>query len=171
MVEQIYHTSCSDKKAPEHYWKDVGFIASLIGCRLQTAYDSTIEVSTSKEKFGEVRVYCQLAEDKKVYKKYTDKRKNERVVADMYDSLFSRKCIISDAVLYRETYRNFVSLMPKYEKAITHSADYRYLLLDKFDDFKSLFDSDEKFQELVSDDFCITDKEDLLNVMKSIYGQ
>jgi hypothetical protein len=143
----------------------------LIGCRLQTAHDSTIEVSTSKEKFGEVRVYCQLAEDKKVFKKYTDRRKNDLLVADMYDSLFSRKCIISDAVLYRETYRNFVAIMPQYEKAITHSADYRYLLLDTFEDFSKLFDDDQKFQELVSDDFCISDKQDLLKVMKSIYAQ
>jgi hypothetical protein len=171
MVEQIYHASCSDKKAPENYWKDIGFIASLIGSRLQSTPDSTIEVSTSKEKFGEVRVYCQLAEDKNVHKKYVSKRKNELFIADMYDSLFSRKCIVSDAILYRETYKNVVSLMPHYTKAITNSADYRYLLLDTFEDFKHLFESDRSIQALISDDFCISEKHDLLSVIQSIYAQ
>jgi hypothetical protein len=171
MIEQVYHTNCSDKKAPLSYWRDIQFVANLIGCRFQNTHDSTIEVFTSKEKFGEVRVYCQLAEDKKVLKKFIDKQKNDLSVVDMYDSQFSRSCIISDAVLYRETYRNLVALMPQYEKAIMQSADYRYLLLDSFEDFIKLFDDDQKLQELVSDDFSITDKQDLLNVIKSIYAQ
>lgn len=85
-VTQIHYTNWADELAPGHenYWWMVGTIAdwigyalegSIHGCRQEPQFLSTIAVRQTKEKFGEVRCYCHLADTSSVQKKYDEKVK------------------------------------------------------------------------------------------------
>lgn len=83
-VPQIYYGNWHAELAPGHenYWWMVGTIASWLGyalegsihgCRREPQFMSTIGVRQTKEKFGEVRCYCHLADTESVNKKFDEK--------------------------------------------------------------------------------------------------
>ena len=82
-IEQIYYGDWNDKLAPGHedYWSKVSAIAKVLaaqlefsihGYRAEPYFYSTIAVRDYKEKFGEIRMYCSLAEPYLVKRKYED---------------------------------------------------------------------------------------------------
>jgi hypothetical protein len=55
--------------------------------------------------------------------------------------VFTNSSLIRDARWYRNVYMKFISLFPKYEKAIKSAADYPYLLLNSEREINDYFDS------------------------------
>ena len=87
MTKQIYYSNWSDRLDPEHenYWEDISNISTMIGNDLIGPYQmnyyvkkdeyylnqiSSIAVLQTKEKFGEVRVYCRLGCEQIISEKY-----------------------------------------------------------------------------------------------------
>lgn len=88
MVKQIYYSNWSNKleEGHENYWSDISDISIMIGNDLIGPYQmnyylskeddylkqlSSIAVLQTKEKFGEVRVYCRLGCESIIQKKYS----------------------------------------------------------------------------------------------------
>ena len=88
MTEQIYYSNWGDKLKPGHesYWDDISSLSSMIGNDLISPYQmnyflkegedylrqsSSIAVIQTKEKFGQVRVYCRLGCNSIISKKYS----------------------------------------------------------------------------------------------------
>jgi hypothetical protein len=89
MVEQVYYSNWSDKLEVGHddYWSDISNLSVMIGNDLIGPYQmnyflsadddylkqiSSIAVIQTKEKFGEVRVYCRLGCKFIIQKKYSN---------------------------------------------------------------------------------------------------
>ncbi len=87
MEDQVYYSNWSDvlSSGHENYWDDINDISIMIGNDLIGPYQmnyylekndsylkqlSSIAVLQTKEKFGEVRVYCMLACDSIISEKY-----------------------------------------------------------------------------------------------------
>lgn len=81
MIEQAHYHHWDDQLSPgdENYWWMIGTIAewigyalegSIHGCYSEPYYMSTIAVAQTKEKFGEVRAYCTLAQSSAVQRFY-----------------------------------------------------------------------------------------------------
>jgi hypothetical protein len=145
------HSNWGDKKAPKDYFSNVGSIASIISSLLMApsegyspAFYSTIQVHQSKEKFGAVRVYCELCSLEKVKLIY----KTDKVTMEMLEAAASH---------YRYVYKQVISLFPQYKQAITSAADYPALLLDSKEEYLQLvgkyhtgFDDSEEVQEMLT---------------------
>lgn len=88
MVDQIYYSNWSNelKEGHENYWSDISDISVMIGNDLIGPYQmnyylskdddylkqlSSIAVLQTKEKFGEVRVYCRLGCETIIQNKYS----------------------------------------------------------------------------------------------------
>lgn len=87
MVEQVYYSNWGQtlEEGHKNYWEDIGDIAQMIGNDLISPYQmnyyipegedylkqmSSIAVLQTKEKFGEVRVYCSIGCESIISKKY-----------------------------------------------------------------------------------------------------
>lgn len=90
----------------------------------------TIQVDQAKEKFGELRVYCHLADNDLITNRLKYPLTEENKKLRLY----------SDAVYYRRTYRSMIDLVPHYRDALVHSADYSELVeCDTKEDFERFF--------------------------------
>lgn len=93
-------------------------------------WSSTIDVLQHKSKFGQVCVYCTLAETNLV---------NESWAAHGNDGEPSQEfrlaCLLADAQTYRSVYFNFVALAPQHREAIIARADFGYLLYESVEAF------------------------------------
>ena len=175
-VEQIYYSNWSQelKKGHEDYWHTISLIAKWIGNslessrrtpQLKTSWNSTIGVAKTKEKFGQVRVYCYFAIEKAVNKEYKRlkkkvKRQNKHffeweksgrkrsMMKKEYEigkyplkipdiSEFTSECYFRDLKYYRSVYLEAFNLWPQYEKAIRHGADL----------CEYLFESEEELEQ------------------------
>jgi len=87
-MEQVYYSNWGDELSPGHenYWKDISDISIMIGNDLISPFQrnyhldeeddylnqmSSIVVLQTKEKFGEVRVYCRLGSEYIISKEYS----------------------------------------------------------------------------------------------------
>ncbi len=146
-VEQIFYNMWGKEK-PEHasYFSDIEAIAEWIAWGLEaqqtgyglTAYQySTISVYQHKEKFGTVRVYCNLAESGKVKRAWERVLRQWRKKADGSPrpsrEEFKRNCVLSDMRWYRTVYAKAIASWPHYEDAIKISADMDILLMSEED--------------------------------------
>lgn len=144
---------------PEHsnYWHDIGSIAEVIAFMLEAQQSgwkadafqySTIAVQQFKEKFGECRVYVQIADRRKVDTAYNRlkeaiqeaRTKQEENVYPKSRPIrelptleeYTKECILKDYTWYRYCYRTIISLMPQYEDVIIGGSDYEeFLYKDK----------------------------------------
>lgn len=85
---------------------------------------STIAVHQTKDKFGEVVVYCGLADEGEVLNKW-----HEGCNVGPPSKSFIEKCWTHDARLYRARYLEMIELVPQHEAAIRARPDYPYLLV------------------------------------------
>lgn len=116
----------------------VGIVAAFIAARLQYPVPSsnssnprisTIKVHQHKSKFGQVRVYCYLADTEQVRQAWaesSDWTDSDEVPADFRD-----RCLINDAMHYRRCYFEMASLVPKRQDAMFSPADFPELLFQK----------------------------------------
>jgi hypothetical protein len=96
---------------------------------------STIHVDQHKEKFWYVRVYCRLADDSLVTKKWLAERRQE-ADGEVPSAEFRERCLHHDAIHYRVVHRDMARLVhPRLHKRILSQADYFELL---YDDVNSL---------------------------------
>lgn len=136
-------------------------IAAFIAARLRYPYPSingqgnpwvsTISVDQHKEKFWQVRVYCELAEPALIKEKwqwlkarqrriesgekfYRVHTQPEQIVADDPTPEFIARCLKSDAIYYREVYRDMLALRPTARDALFDGADHKELLYDSIED-------------------------------------
>jgi len=93
-TEQVYYSDWNDKLAPGHedYWNKISIIAEWIGYALEASISgyspmwnhlATITVQQTKEKFGQARVYTNLATHEHVEQQWKEdltdaKEKNNR---------------------------------------------------------------------------------------------
>ena len=138
-IKQIRYSDWGQILEPEHknYWADIQSIASLIALHLefyQTSFiriktdnketryitdkRTTIVVSQYKEKFGEIRVYCHLADPNLINEKYNSNKFNRMSLED-----FRELCYVQDIIHYRNTYFIFRDLMPQYWSVMFSGAD------------------------------------------------
>jgi hypothetical protein len=183
-VKQIYYSNWSEKlnEGHETYWQTLPLIAEWIGNSLESCrrlaghkpcWVSTIGVSQTKEKFGQVRVYCYFAMESAVSKKYKRlkkkiKKQNEGYykwlktnqcspwIKKKYESgeypieipdisEFTKECYFKDLKYYRSVYFDAFKLWPQYEKAIRSGADlFEYL-------FETNKDLDEYYNNLINE--------------------
>lgn len=132
-VSQIKFSHVGQQGATSQYWRDIATIAAFVAARLQYSrprcndlYDkyptprmSTIRVDAHKEKWGEVRVYCTLADTDEVAAKWREEKNSGEVTAE-----FKTTCRVTDAKIYRRAYLDMVELVPHYRDAIVTSADH-----------------------------------------------
>ena len=182
-VKQIYYSNWSEKlnEGHETYWQTLSLIAEWIGNSLESCrrtaghkpfWDSTIGVSQTKEKFGQVRVYCYFAMDSAVNRKYKRLKKDTKKQNEEYHkwintshcspwmkkeyesgkypikipdiSEFTKECYFKDLKYYRKVYFDAFKLWPQYEKAIRNGADLSEYL---FETDKEL---DEHYNNLIN---------------------
>ena len=175
---QVFYSNWSQKlkKGDENYWWTIATIADWIGHALegsrripgqQPIWASTIGVVQTKEKFGQVRVYCYFALSEAVeaeYKLYVSNIKEENskyydwkssgqqahIKKEEYESGkypiklktiedFSQECYFKDLRHYREVYYEAFKLWPQYESAIRAGADFSEYLLE-LDEVDAYFD-------------------------------
>ena len=180
MIEQIYYSNWSEKleKGHEDYWHIIGTIAEWIGNTLEgcrrtagnkPSWISTIGVSQTKEKFGQVRVYCYFAMDSAVNKEYKHLKKNIKKQNEGYYnwvetsrcdpwarkeyesgeypikipdiSEFTKECYFKDLKYYRKVYFDAFELWPQYEKAIRNGADLHEYLFETEEELDQYYDS------------------------------
>ena len=110
-------TDASNRGDP--YWQRVQDAATLISSYMQVE-SKTISVSCCKEKFGRVRVYCELAEGQLLHDLFGREPTLEE----------ARSTAIEDCSIYSEAYRLAVSLAPDLKTAITQDADYQEILAE-----------------------------------------
>lgn len=129
--------------------KKISIIAELIGCALTVCpHDTprpscltTIAVHQSKNKFGEVRVYCHLADPDLVKKSWDSMSDSDREKRGAYDD-HAKKRLVTDAHRYRVVYRSVaLGLFPQFYWAIRRSADYPVLLCESREELDELLDS------------------------------
>ena len=177
--KQIYYSNWSDQLEDQHvdYWWSIASIAEWIGNALEssrrrssvpTSWLSTIGVSQTKEKFGEVRVYCHLALPSAVEEKYNqevEKIKKQNIeyhnwvvtkkcplymekryktgpyplkIPDLYE--FTQECYLNDLKYYRRIYIDAFRLWPQYEAAIRGGADLMEYLFENEDEVDEHYD-------------------------------
>ena len=150
--DQIKFVSWSDASAPKQYWNDISAIAMFISSALQEVVPpsnlsrsmrlirstrSTIKVQQHKEKFGEVRVYCEFAHKDLVKDLWLQHGNAPEPTQE-----FVKSCFVHDAVVYRDVYRQMVDLVPHYKNAIVQSADYPELLFDTKEELQAFLKRD-----------------------------
>ena len=125
-------SNLSNSKHLNYFW-DIQAIAHYIAMDLEAFTSmrgkddsymlgkaSSIIVDSFKEKFGVVRVYCQLAQRDVLEREWTMGAKEKY---DNFDE-FVRKSYLTDAQLYRRAYLTAVDMWPQYEDAILACPDY-----------------------------------------------
>ncbi len=182
-VKQIYYSNWSQEleKGHENYWEMINTIAHWIGNSLEATrrttgskpmWESTIGVSQTKEKFGQVRVYCYFAIDSAVNKEYKRLKKSIKQQNEDYYrwkntgqcdfwkkkdynsgkypiktpdlSEFTKECYFKDLKYYRKVYFDAFKLWPQYEKAIRSGADLSEYL------FETEEELDQHYETLIS---------------------
>lgn len=146
-VRQIRFSDAANKRAPKEYWQHISNIADLIAHRLSgidanssfhiTGVVTTIAVMQYKEKFGDVRVYCRLADPARVATQWANQKNT-----GMPSGEFIRACRLRDAKHYRETYMMIFSLCPQYYNAVRSAADYPALLCESREELEDLLSSE-----------------------------
>ena len=179
-VEQIYYSNWSQelKKGHENYWHTIFLIAEWIGNSLEasrrltnqeTSWNSTIGVAQTKEKFGQVRVYCYFATPNAVKKEYKRLKKRIKKQNQAYYkwkntghcapwkkkeyssgkfpikipdlSEFTKECYFKDLKYYRKVYFDAFKLWPQYEKAIRNGADLSEYLFETQEELEQHYDN------------------------------
>jgi hypothetical protein len=133
----------------------IGFIAAFIGARLNYVLPrcnsgvrgqkpvSTILVDQHKDKFGFVRVYCELADPDLVQAKWDAEiavtwKSNTEPPPMPGD--FWQKCFRHDAMHYRRVYLDMVALVPHLRDWVCTRADYTELLYDTVEQVDQVLD-------------------------------
>lgn len=169
-VEQIEYNDWSDKLNPVHenYWAHIGYIAHFIASLLegwQTSvrrdttnndkaiavpikYNSII-VNQFKEKFGQIRVYCMLADPDLVEQLYNDPHNTWKKKMSLEQ--FREHSLRQDMAHYRSVYLIMKQCFPQYWNAISHAADYSELLYDSKEEYlkemeTSILNTDPKWR-------------------------
>ena len=144
---QVKYSSWQDPNAPKQYWNDVESLAYFIGKALDGrlyAFDhhersfSTIRVLQTKEKFGDPRVYCRLADAELVTRAY---EKSSKFEPGEVPHSFKIYRVIEDAKLYRSVYQRLMKLVPQYYVIIRNGADYPGLICETKEELDELLAS------------------------------
>ena len=142
MTKQVMHQFYDAKK--REYFLHIQAIAAFIAARLQYQSPecnenmpvSTIRIDQHKEKFGDVRIYCTLADAELVRCMW--KIRHTQLPRPTMPDTFKDECWLHDARHYRRCYRDMVSLVPHYKDAIINAADHYELLYDDVDKLSTL---------------------------------
>lgn len=135
MIKQVHFRSWST--GPKGYWRDVNSMARFVASALQhpmprcngLGRTSTIHVDQYKEKFGDVRIYCTLADEFHVRNAWLEEHAVPGVVMEGEPpEEFVKKCFLRDARHYRSCYMDMVELVPHLRDALCVAADYTELL-------------------------------------------
>lgn len=103
-------------------WMGYALEGCIHGFNLRRRASSTIRVEQTKEKFGEIRIYCWLADEDLVREEW------EKESPGLYVSEeFKRRCLKWDRYHYNHVYADAQHLFPQYARKIVSAADYRYL--------------------------------------------
>lgn len=136
MTDQIRYMGWGTN-SPDHptYWNDIADIADMIGASLGGAVHgfskeryapSTIRVQQTKEKFGDARVYCILADDELVENQWL--RSNQPNDPSPVSDEFKTRCLMDDIRHYNKIYTSMIRLVPHYRDAIISGADFPHML-------------------------------------------
>ena len=148
---QIKHSFWGN--GPKDYWAHIESISMFIAASLQFKVPicngvfprfSTIFVTQYKEKFGQVRVYCDLANDVEVKKAWNESNQCGEPTFD-----FKRKWLENDMLHYRTCYMNMVDLVPHYEDTILGAADHGWLLCHDIDELNEFIEKNETIFEYI----------------------
>ncbi len=103
-------------------WMGYALEGCIHGFNLRRRAESTIRVQQTKEKFGEIRVHCDLADEDLVREEW---EKNEPVL--VVSEEFTMKCLKWDRYHYNRVYADAQRLFPQYAREITGAADFKQL--------------------------------------------
>lgn len=166
-IKQISYSNWAN--GPKQYWKDVGTLAFLIASGLTHTYSdgrkvSTIRVSQYKEKFGQVRVYCNLADPQLIQEKY------QLASTENIPEPISKACLLDDARHYRQVYSDIISLTPQYKSIIIGGADYSELLMSSKELPKFLDDQKKNDSKYHTHIFNLSSIEELSTFLHKVYN-
>lgn len=143
-------SDCKENKEELHSLEE---IAAFIGARLNYVLPicnsgvrggkliSTINVVQHKEKFWMVRIYCSLADEKLVAKKWLETRETAEC-GETPTPEFIEKCFRHDAWHYRRCYLDMIKIVsPKLKSRIRKHADYYELLFDDEIEMRDYFNN------------------------------
>lgn len=102
-------------------WIGYALEGCIHGFNLRRRASSTIRVEQTKEKFGEARVYCRLADEDLVREEW------EKDNLGLVSAPFARKCLQWDRFHYNQVYADAQRLFPQYTREITGAADFKHL--------------------------------------------
>jgi len=145
-----------DCKADKNDFTLVGPIAAFIGARLNYTVPecngprrymgrdiTTIRVGQHKEKFWNVIVYCQLADESLVQQRWLEDRERE-ADGEAAPPEFIEKCFKHDAWHYRRCYMDMLRLLPqRMHNRVRCCADYGELLYDTRAEMEAMVDAME----------------------------
>jgi len=180
-----------------HHTDLIGVIAAFIGARLQypnpringqgNPWVSTISVDQHKNKFDDVRVYCNLAQPALVRQKWLWLKENQHlkseirsfyfpnidVSADEPTDEFLDRCIKHDAMYYREVYEDMVALQPHLRGKICRAADHTELLYGTLQEVIDKLDETGRTKEGWLESYCkkyrVADLNSLKEFMRMVY--
>lgn len=95
------------------------------------SFFSTIAVDDYKSRFDTVRIYCELADESKVWEKWEKHAPQSELNGGSPSETFRSKCLLNDCVLYRNAYYDALALVPEFKDQLFISADYPVLLCNK----------------------------------------
>lgn len=101
-------------------------------------YISTITVEQAKSKFSGIRIYCDFADPELVRLKWAACRADEELVDHSVE--WEAACYTFDARLYRNSYKNMMTLCPQFHDALRDHADYSGLLCETREELDELLD-------------------------------
>jgi len=162
-IKQVKYNDWGANLEPshEHYWAHIGYIAHFIASLLegwQTLFNrdptnddkqiavpvkyNSIIVNQYKEKFGQIRVYCTLADPVLVEQLYNDPMHTWSKGRDLSLEQFREHCLKQDMLHYRSVYFIMKQCFPHYWDSISQAADYCELLYNTKEDYiKAMEDS------------------------------
>ena len=118
----------------------------MIGAMLKDL--STIAISQTKEKFGEARVYVDIANFERVEDLWRAHGQSGEPTGD-----FINLRRISDMKHYHYIYRMITQLFPQYKKAIVSGADYIEWTFSTFKEWDDWCSYQEKYRSNVRDSY------------------
>lgn len=160
-------------------------------CNDENPWVSTISIDQHKTKFGFACVYCQLASDELVKKKWRWlKIRQERIesgekiygvridpsllASDELTEEFRKRCLLTDARHYRNVYMDMVGLRPDLRSQICSHADYSELLYGDYDEIVRTIDkkADDGYQvqlQGLMNRYSVSSVESFKQFMKTVY--
>jgi hypothetical protein len=158
-IKQIQYNDWSDTLSDGHedYWAHIGYISDMIALMLEGYRSSivtdpnnadklickpvkynTIVVESHKEKFGQVRVYWNPADQIQVEQLYEDSNNKNNISLEQ----FREQCYRQDLLHYRAVYFIMKQCFPHYWDAMSDAADNPELLFENKEEYLKALDEE-----------------------------